>query len=428
MKKNADDAFWSDFVKKNWEKKPAHFSKINLSIMQLDQNTVFDWLVGYSNYCRKTKTTEGFKFYINGESQYQNEVLQSLPIKSDKTLLGYHQRISELFSDYCLVCDELIQVSGAAWNVLGDFTKKLYQKVGLPNRPSEIGLYLGNYKKTPFGVHVDGCGVFSIPIVGEKKFRLWTAAYVKKNTDLELAFEYPHHIKASKVLTAVPGDLTYWPSSAWHIAESNGSFSATWSLGVWVDQDYSDIVSETLKPYLVDMIKHDSTRKLIPYRNQISSTGQIRHAPPLMQRTAQKISRLSEAEIDDLFLKKWLTLSSKNGFKSVPLATKSISLKRTDWIQADPRNPVLWAQLSDHSVCIASHGKLMTLKKSKANTKFLTDLNSGSELFVNAVIGTDKNKNNRFKILIALAQMQRLAIKKKQQTKRGHLLPVVDKN
>ena len=245
-----DEKFWASFVQKNWEKKPCLIKDFSAGISAIDSAEIFSWLVKYSEYCRKVKKADGLKFYIDGESQYQNEVLQALPVQSDKSLRGYHERMNRIFPDYCLVCDELIQVSHSKQIELKKLVYNLYRRVGLPNRNAEIGLYLGNYKKTPFGVHVDGCGVFSFPIEGIKKFRLWTGAYVQKNPELEMSFDYKKHLKKSTLLTAKKGDMTYWPSQSWHIAESSGEFSATWSLGVWVDQPYLEVLQQTLRPLL----------------------------------------------------------------------------------------------------------------------------------------------------------------------------------
>ncbi len=401
LKKNSKD-FWSNFVLQNWEQKPVHFKNVQLPILQLTAPQIFKWLVDYSDFCRKTQTAEGIKFYIDGEAQYQNEVLQALPLKSDKSFLGYHTRMGAIFPDYCLVCDELIQVSGNAWNTLGEFSKSLFEKVGLPNRQSEIGLYLGNYKKTPFGVHVDGCGVFSIPIIGEKKFRLWTAAYVQKNPDLKMAFDYAKHLKKSTVMHVMPGQLTYWPSSAWHIAESSGAFSATWSIGIWVDQNYHDVVTETLQPLLLQKLSNDSAKKLIPFKPNKVQSGEIKTLPALMKRSANEISRLTKSELDDLFMKKWLLLTSMNGFKKAPWANTNLILKMSDTVYLTKAAGIAWAKLNSNVICLACQGQIIELKNTNVALQFIEKLNSGTPFRVSS--GVTKH----FKILNLLYQSGQL--------------------
>ena len=175
-----DQEFWKHFAKNIWEKQALALKNVKSGLLEMSAAEIFDLLVLYSDRCRKLNDPEGFKFYIDGFKAGPEDVLQVLPEKSDKSLLGYHQRMEAEFSDYCLVCDELLQVNLKKQHLLTDFTDELYRHVGFPNRFSEMGLYLGNYRQTPFGVHVDSCGVFSFPVAGTKNFRLWPAGYGEK--------------------------------------------------------------------------------------------------------------------------------------------------------------------------------------------------------------------------------------------------------
>ncbi len=67
--------------------------------------------------------------------------------------------------------------------------------------------------------------------------------------------------------------MTYWPSSAWHIAESNGSFSATWSLGVWVDQPHKEIFSESLKDLLEKKLGTKGEAPTTTFKNLHGAVG-----------------------------------------------------------------------------------------------------------------------------------------------------------
>ena len=104
-----DKKFWTDFAKNNWEKKPLVLKNVKSDLLEMSDTAIFDLLVLYSNRCRKLKNPDGFKFYINGEKAYDEDVLQVLPVKKDQNLLGYHSRMKAMFPDYCLVCDELLK-------------------------------------------------------------------------------------------------------------------------------------------------------------------------------------------------------------------------------------------------------------------------------------------------------------------------------
>lgn len=249
--------------------------------------------------------------------------------------------MNEIFSDYCLVCDELLTVNSKKQHLLTDFTDELYRNVGFPNRFSEIGLYLGNYKKTPFGVHVDSCGVFSFPVVGKKIFRLWTSAYAKKNPSLDRAFKYDKHKKYSQVLEAQSGDMTYWPSSAWHIAESDGSFSATWSLGVWVDRPHKEVFSDSLKDLLDSKSGVSGLEVMTSFQTLYTKAGEVAELPEAYNESIKQLQKLTLKELTENSLKSWMKHISLQGFKTIPHQSVVVN-KKSIICLASHNSPLLW--------------------------------------------------------------------------------------
>jgi hypothetical protein len=369
-----DQNFWSQFSKDSWEKKSKVFKHFDSPIAELDQAYIFKLLVRYSDRCRKLKRTDGLKFYVAGERQHDEEILQILPVKKDKSLLGYHKRMNQIFADYCLVCDELLQVSLEKRDILVNFTHELYKHVGFPNRFSEMGLYLGNYRKTPFGVHVDGCGVFTFPVVGQKKFRIWKPEYVKKNPDLVEAQIYTKHKKNSELLTAEPGDMSYWPSSAWHIAESEGEFAAAWSLGVWLDKTHQEVIGETLQSLSQQVLGEAGGAAVTQFRKLQEANGEIKVLPDLYLQSLAKLTSLSEAMVRESLLKSWMMLISKQGLKVQPQVSTEHKIRLKDTVRIRSGQPILWAYLKSESrfvyvyggLCIASSDSAEFLKLIKA--------------------------------------------------------------
>ncbi|WP_413587100.1 JmjC domain-containing protein [Bdellovibrio sp. HCB274] len=380
-----DQKFWTGFARNIWEKKPLSLKNVQSSLSEISADEIFKLLVLFADRCRKLNDSEGFKFYIDGFKADPDEVLQVLPEKSDKSLLGYHERMKALFPDYCLVCDELLQVNHSKQHLLTEFTDQLYQHVGFPNRFSEMGLYLGNYRKTPFGVHVDSCGVFSFPVVGKKEFRLWSPEYVKKNPSLDRAFSYEKHKKHSQLLEAGPGDITYWPSSAWHIAESDGSFSATWSLGVWVDKSHQEIFSDNLKNFLSEKVVATKSTGTTAYKYRHSKLGEVIELPKAYQDSIALLQKLTTAELQEAFLSSWMKHISSQGFKTVPTGTVKISPKSRLSLR-NPKAPILWQQsaTAKNKIHLSFGGILVNGVKNGGLHKLVLALNSGES----AVVGS----------------------------------------
>lgn len=376
-KTSFDQKFWARFAKSAWERKTLVLKQVESSIQKIDETEIFNLLIKYADACRKNSFADGFKFFIEGERVYENDVLQVLPVKSDKSLLGYHERMNKNFSDYCLVCDELLRVNHEKQSALLEFTQGLYEQIGLPNRFSEMGLYLGNYKKTPFGVHVDGCGVFSFPVVGNKKFRIWTSDFVKKNPDLDRSFEYSKYKKYSELLVAGPGDMTYWPSSAWHIAESDGSFTATWSLGVWVDRPHQDVVAETMNRLFTAKLGASSQLMTTRYKKLQTAQGEIQNLPQLYRDSVSLLKTISKEEIQNEFLKTWLIQTSKQGFKTPPQTNVIIKPNATLRLQSTDA-PIFWFESNvDKKIYCCFAGVLTERSTSKSFLKLIKALNTG---------------------------------------------------
>lgn len=356
---------------------------VKSGLREMGESEIFNLLVLYSDHCRKLNNPEGFKFYIDGFKAEAEDVLQILPEKKDKSLLGYHARMAALFSDYCLVCDELLTVNFKKQHLLTDFTDELYRHVGFPNRFSEIGLYLGNYRKTPFGVHVDSCGVFSFPVVGIKKFRLWPAAFGKKNPGLDRSFNYDKYKKDSLVMEVGPGDMTYWPSSAWHIAESDGSFNATWSLGVWVDKHHQEVFSDSLQELLNKKLGTDGIASMMAFKTLHSKVGEVTELPRSYRNLIQQLQKLKTAELEETFLKSWMQHISLQGFKTIPHIEFNLSLKSR--IQLRNKNAlILWQQgLAEKEKFFCSFGGvLIETAKSSGLLKLIKAVNLGESCLV----------------------------------------------
>lgn len=400
-----NENFWHKFSKNYWEKKSFVAKNIDSELLQLNEAEVFKLLVAAANQSRKDRALLGFKFFVNGIRSSDIETMYVLPKKSDLSLLGYHERMERIYQDYCLVCDELLQVNQDKQALLNRFTQDLYKQVGFPNRFAEMGLYLGNYRKTPFGVHVDRCGVFSFPVVGEKKFRVWSSRYVKNHPDLEQSFRYGKHKASSRLLTVHPGDMAYWPSSEWHIAESNGKFSATWSLGVWVDRTTKDAAAEVMTTLLSKTLGQALSEPTIKFKSLQAADGQIAALPEIFDRLASTLKGLSKSEIQSSFRELWMKTLSGHSMKTLPRGSDKFKLSRTIKLR-HIESPILWTHAADTKsvkteFSFSFAGNHPQTSRSKALLKLIKDLNHGRDCTVDQYLkGTHRSAD--LKVITAL--------------------------
>ena len=386
--------FWMHFAKNIWEKKTLEIKNVKSPLFEIGKPEIFRMLVDFSDRCRKLKDASGFKFYINGIQAHPDDVMQILPIEKDQSLLGYHQRMNALFADYCLVCDELLKTKSNKTHLLSDFTDELYRHTGFPNRFSEMGLYLGNYRKTPFGVHVDRCGVFSFPVVGQKKFRIWTSEFVKKNPKLDRTFNYQKYKKDSQVLTAKPGDITYWPSSAWHIAESDGSFSATWSLGVWVDKPHQKVFSESLEVLFSEKLGTRGASSSTAFIKLSEESGEVKVLPAVYLKSIHDLQTLTSLELEEHFLKFWMQHISLQGFKNNSQTNELLKLKSHISLR-NKKAKIYWqnSRIKKNKVFFSFGGILVESKTSSGLLKLVKSINASKTCLVRDFIKSQKSED-----------------------------------
>lgn len=378
-----NETFWRSFAKTYWEEKSIVVKNIDSELRELDQNEVFKLLVAASDQSRRDKAPLGFKFFVNGIRSSDVETMFVLPKRSDLSLLGYHERMERIYQDYCLVCDELLQVNQDKQAILNRFTRDLYKQTGFPNRFAEMGLYLGNYRKTPFGVHIDRCGVFSFPVIGEKKFRVWSSDYVAKHPDLEQSFRYAKHKEKSQLLTAEPGDMSYWPSSAWHIAESNGKFSATWSLGVWVDRTTNEVASEIVSSLLKSKLGELINEPAIHAGQLQNEDGEVKSLPKIFEEIISSLKDLTKEELINSFTEIWMKRLSSHGMKTLPRTDGKFQLSTSIKLR-HIESPILWSMKKgatsvkpNFSFSFAGNDPMNS--RSKHFLKLLKDLNHGRD-------------------------------------------------
>jgi hypothetical protein len=393
-------SFWNSFAENTWEKKSLLVKNFKSSIIEIGHKDIFLMLVDYSNQCRKIKSSDGFKLYIDGQMLHPTEVIQFLPVKSDLSLNGYHHRMENIFSDYCLVCDELLQTSQKNWPKLQEFTSILFSAVGFPNRFVEMGLYLGNYRKTPFGVHVDGCGVFSFPVVGRKTFRLWKPRFAEKNPTLDRAQNYNRFKKNSITIKAAVGDMAYWPSSAWHIAESDGTFNATWSLGVWVDRTHLDNVQQALNPLLKNKHGFSGDHTVIKDIPE-SKAAEISSLPENYIESIHQIKNITEDELSNIFMAEWLKHLSMQGFKTANRGDLPLKISFSSRIQLPNKKLIFWSNVKSNksktTTLYAFNGVVVEAPESKNFRKLIAALNTGQSCILSEYL-TGLRKSQELKM------------------------------
>src|SRR5207245_3009425 len=99
---------------------------------------------------------------------------------------------------------------------------------------ADVELFVSNNRLTPFGIHRDPASNFTLVVQGRKRMRLWPEAFFTRRPPMD-AESYAAHLGQALTLEGEPGDLLYWPSSYWHVAESDGDLSVTMNICLYLE-------------------------------------------------------------------------------------------------------------------------------------------------------------------------------------------------
>ena len=368
------------FTENFYEKKEARFSTQNSLFDSVTAQDAFDM----SLECVKSRRETGHRYvrlYVDNKLiQNERSLNRWFPKAADQNFFGYRDRMSQQLNgkEYYFVVGDLHASDRSFYHRLIDFAEELAQFVGRSRRRVDTQLFVGNASRTPFGIHNDAAGVFHIPLVGTKKMRFWNEDYVKHNPTVKYQLDFQEHLEGSTSLEAEPGEMLYWPSRLWHIAESNGAFGITWGLGWWNGDHRTQLLENEVRRLIVESIdRGPATEKQIArYSHQIEGND--------FQRVMRRLSGNDFKERGHQIDVEYLKVMSNFGFWTFPGA-QNIRLTPASRFSFAKRFKTMFYDLAPGITAIICNGDSITIKSSSQIQPILRE-------FRHANIGTETRK------------------------------------
>jgi len=134
-------------------------------------------------------------------------------------------------------------VDAGIWNAVAAFIQDARHCIHFPVARAFLDLFYGRYSSNFTGLHKDTQEIFAFVVRGQKRMLAWPFDYFLSRSDevsagdryfnKRLEIDHRKYRQDAIVLDAEAGDLIYWPSDYWHVAESRSeNFSAMLSLGI----------------------------------------------------------------------------------------------------------------------------------------------------------------------------------------------------
>jgi 50S ribosomal protein L16 3-hydroxylase len=380
------DAFWAGFHRRFWGRRGTVLSgPAGAPLASADQ--VFASLVAASEHWSGADRAFIPEFFVD-HAQLLTDVHRLLPRAADGAVKGWMARVTaELHGrPFGFVVDDYHVHDALVWRRVREFVRGLYALTGLPGEDVKATLFLGNYARTPFGLHRGRSDNFMFAVDGLKRIRAWPDAFFRGKPDLTNRLDYERYNDASVVLDARPGDVIYWPASYWHIGEDAGGPSIAISLALFMEPQPGADVAQTIEQAIVT--RATGARR----RRRISADGPLSD----VARDVRALGRMaSGASLQRALAADRLNRATGAGFSRVPPPTPRRSLMDDEIVRAD--FPVRWVIVGDEIVCSAS-GHAFALPAHPRLPALLRRLGSPAPIRVAAVIARYSGTARRGKV------------------------------
>jgi hypothetical protein len=275
-----------------------------------------------------------------------------------------------------LIVEEFQTHCAPLWLRVREFLRGLYQFTGLPGDNAKATVFLGNYEKTPLGLHQGSSDNFMFVIEGRKRLRVWPEQFFCDRGAVEHTLDYDQFLDGSIVLEGKPGDILYWPAGYWHIGESLGELSVGLSVALFMDaQPAADILKHTARNV-------EDRLKRIDHSTTCRHTQRLDESVETIRRLTDLSTTVLKETSDDPSLVQALNVSSLNrvtgfGFTNVPPPVPLRRLEDEDLVQSDPHYPIIWMAATDNDLICSANGHAFSIAAHPAVITLLEHLNTG---------------------------------------------------
>lgn len=369
------DQFWSSFHASNWEKKGAVIPR-PFSVPIASPEELFSCVVAASDRFRAGDRSVQLEFCIE-HAQVLADVGTLLPLASDGSAQGYEARVTPMVGGrrFGLVVEDVQAYDGTLWLRLREFLRGLFAHTGLPGDACKATVFLGNYDRTPFGLHRGDSANFMFVVDGLKRMRTWPDAYFQGKPDLTYSTAYAQHNDASIVMNARPGDVIFWPPDYWHIGESvDGRMSSAVSLALFMTpRPVPDLMAHVARAVHHEMAAYE------PLPTSPGARDQFEHR---LRVTARARGALAIAAVDHsleaALERDLLNLVTAFGFTRPPRPLPHRALGDDDVVRGDANYPIMWQSADNDDITCSACGHAFTTSASPHVTELLDLLNEGA--------------------------------------------------
>lgn len=364
---------WHDFVVDHWETKPLTFRDPDSGLC--DEQAVFNGIKSAATELREGTIRDHRDVTFHVENAVVVDPGPYLP-RLPESIEQYLARLEHLLphQPFTLLINNFQEFSPSLCLCMRRFARSLIEHLGwLPAGMVSSHVMLARYAVSPFAVHKDPNSVFTFLIRGKKTLRVWPFEVFADRTQQPFAvhrqlnlydFDYSSFLGKAVALTGQTGDVLYWPSTYWHVGETDGDDSIHISLHFTFDvhSEPRGEVVDLLQKIVESSLSESDWHSGYPLDGLYSNCA-IQTPAKLIQALRTFTDQMQET-IEDSIGALWLGRISAQGFWTLAkpahnsaAASAFVDLATTT-VRADPLFPVYWSIVGER-VKLAAHGRVI---------------------------------------------------------------------
>ena len=370
--------FWSGFVEHHWQRRPLVIKQPFAKLFATPAE-VFQALLNSSDQFRAGDEIFALGFYFEHASLLA-DIGKFLPEAKDESIAGYAERITAQLQgrQFGLIVEEVQARDAILWRRMREFLRPLYEFTGIPGENAKATFFLGNYERTPFGLHQGESENFQFVIDGRKRLRVWPPEFFRDKEDVSHTLDYERFLDGSIALEGEPGDVIYWPSGYWHIGEAvDEEVAVALSVALFMNfQPAEEIIKhagrkieQRLETPTAALADHVSPHNLCTGAVEMIS-GAVRMASETLMELGQDCEFAQELKLS------LLNRMTGFGFNNVPPVLPPRRLKDEDVVRGDHDSLVAWMDWQDDEIVCSANGHGFSVLGHPKVIRLLQELNN----------------------------------------------------
>ena len=378
------ERFWEQFVQRYWHKRPIVL-RDTFGEEFVSQQQIFDALVHAAKRYRYETTRvqkqsergTDLRFHID-RGLLVADVEDYLPEEGDESVIGYLERIEAKVEGrpFELFASKLQAYDFDLWMGMRHFVRSLFRLVGIPLGCVNVGVFMGNHKKTSFGVHKDNADTFLFIVEGDKELLLWPDS-MRERIPAE-STKYDEFRDEAIVLEAEPGDVIYFPHTYWHVGESSSAYSISLPLGISPETP----IDEQLMQQTRTVLKYESDSR--DFSDGIECKFSADHSfdkgvPSRFEPVLRSLRKISEGKsLEDCLILSCINQITASGFCDVPEPLPMTILEEESRICVRAGCEIVVTELPKSGLTCSVNGHAFSVGSLGCVKELIRDLNVGA--------------------------------------------------